>query len=81
MYRCTQTALQQKIATIAPDDLLFGDVESSDKDDNESSDEEDDDMNVINDLMIILQAALSHCYCAPQIALQQAPPITEFLLV
>ncbi|POW14245.1 hypothetical protein PSTT_03097 [Puccinia striiformis] len=31
--------------------------------------------------MIILEAALSHCYYAPRIALQQAPPITEFLLV
>ncbi|KAI7946204.1 hypothetical protein MJO29_010731 [Puccinia striiformis f. sp. tritici] len=76
-----ETALQQKIRTIALDDLLFGDVESSDEDDNESSDEEDDDMNVIDDLMIILQAALSHLYYAPRIALQQAPPITEFLLV
>ncbi|KAH9446641.1 hypothetical protein Pst134EA_030552 [Puccinia striiformis f. sp. tritici] len=76
-----ETALQQNITTIAPDNLLFGDVESSDKDDNESSDEEDDNMNVINDLMIILQAALSHCYYAPQITLQQAPPITELLLV
>ncbi|POW15320.1 hypothetical protein PSTT_02183 [Puccinia striiformis] len=77
-----ETALQQKITTIALDDLLFGDVESSDdKDDNDSSDEEDDDMNEIDDLMIILQAALSHRYYAPRIALQQAPPITEFLLV
>ncbi|POW04825.1 hypothetical protein PSHT_11066 [Puccinia striiformis] len=46
-----ETALQQKITTIALDDLLFGDVESSDnKDDNDSSDEEDDDMNEIDDL-------------------------------